>query len=281
MKFLKRNPDDAELGRYREGLASGASRDQLLLDLAGQSEEFLSKYRVKLGIITEDMTQETSFVQIWEKCRNYTITSMERAYAMYKAVEHVVKQEIPGDIVECGVWKGGSWMVAAYTLLLLRDTVRSIYLYDTFAGMKEPTVEDVRFDGTAAHPLWSQAREDQNRSRWWNYPLEEVRRNLLATGYPADNLVFVEGRVEETIPARVPEQIAALRLDTDWYESTLHELRHLYPRLAVGGVLIIDDYGWWTGSRKATEQYFQGNGIHVLLCRIDASGARMGVKTRP
>jgi O-methyltransferase len=277
-RLLKREPKEHELRRQRERFRAGGGRDEFLLELALRSEEFVRQFRVRQGIITEDMTGERVFAEIWGKCREYTITSMERAYAMYKAVEYIVRRQIPGDIVECGVWRGGSCMIAAYTLLHLGDTARKIYLYDTFAGMKEPGGEDIRFDGAEARPLWMASRDEQDRSRWWSCPREEVRRNLLSTGYPESRLVWVEGYVEETIPIQAPQQIALLRLDTDWYESTLHELRHLYPRLVSGGVLIIDDFGWWTGSRKAAEQYFEEQGIQVFLSRIDSSGARLAVK---
>jgi hypothetical protein len=101
---------------------------------------------------------------------------------------------------------------------------------------------------------------------------------MLSTGYPVEMLRFIAGRVEETIPARVPEQIAVLRLDTDWYNSTLHEMEYLFPQLSPGGVLIVDDYGWWRGSRQAVDEFFSRQESKMLLCRIDSDGARMGVK---
>jgi hypothetical protein len=107
---------------------------------------------------------------------------------------------------------------------------------------------------------------------WCYSSLDEVRSNMVRTGYPVDRMRFVKGKVEDSIPGQAPAQIALLRLDTDFYESTYHELRHLYPRLAPGGVLIIDDYGHWAGARKATDQYFAELGRPVLLQRIDYTG---------
>ena len=107
--------------------------------------------------------------------------------------------------------------------------------------------------------------------------LDEVTRNVLGTGYPADRVRFVEGLVEDTIPEQAPEEIAVLRLDTDWYESTRHQLVHLYPRLSSGGVLILDDYGCWLGARQAVDEYIEEHGLHLLLTRIDSSG-RLVVK---
>jgi len=112
---------------------------------------------------------------------------------------------------------------------------------------------------------------------WALAPLERVQQNMASTGYPAELVRYHKGKVEDTLPEAAPDGVALLRLDTDWYESTRHELVHLYPRLASGGVLIIDDYGFWRGSREATDEYLESVGWPVLLTRVDQSG-RIGVK---
>jgi O-methyltransferase len=201
----------------------------------------------------------------------FTMTSPERVFALRQSVHHIIRNKIPGDIVECGVWKGGSMMVIARTLLELGVTDRNLRLFDTFQGMSEPTTFDSSRDGEAASDLL--ATSDKETSWVWAYsPVEEVRRNVKGTGYPAERLEFVQGKVEDTLPANAPTQIALLRLDTDWYESTYHELVHLYPRLSAGGILIIDDYGHWEGARKAVDQYFEEQGLKPLLHRIDYTG---------
>jgi hypothetical protein len=98
-----------------------------------------------------------------------------------------------------------------------------------------------------------------------------------STGYPRDRITYVQGKVEETIPAVIPDKISILRLDTDWYASTRHELVELFPRLSIGGVLIIDDYGYWRGARLAVDEYFSQGAAQMLLHRIDYTG-RIGVK---
>jgi len=219
---------------------------------------------------------EPEFLELHALCSAYTMTSVERMLALYEAVRHVVRSGIPGDFVECGVWRGGSSMLAALVLDRLGDAERRLYLYDTFAGMPEPGELDVDVLGQSAHPHWqSEQRGDVNE--WCYSSLEEVRRNLRSTGFPAERVSLVEGRVEETIPATAPETIAVLRLDTDWYESTLHELKHLYPRLSPGGVLIVDDYGHWAGARAAVDQYFAELADPPLLNRVDYTG-RVGVR---
>jgi O-methyltransferase len=214
---------------------------------------------------------------VFEKCKPFTMTSIERMYALRKAVEYIVNSKLPGDIVECGVWKGGSAMLIAYTLLQMGESTRRIYLYDTFCGMVEPTKNDYLLsDGTTAR---SQMRKRGKKTfaNWCFSPLSEVRDNLFSTGYPENKLIFVKGKVEQSIPRTMPSRIALLRLDTDWYESTKHELVHLFPLLAEKGVLLIDDYGYWAGQTKAVEEYLATNKITILLNRID-SGGRIGIK---
>jgi hypothetical protein len=112
----------------------------------------------------------------------------------------------------------------------------------------------------------------------WHYvPVEEVRAAVLSTGYPAERVHMVEGKVEDTLPGAAPERIAVLRLDTDWYASTKHEMEQLYPRLSPGGVLILDDYGHYEGARQAVDEYFAEHGGRPLLSRVDYTG-RVGVK---
>ncbi|MFM7207145.1 MAG: TylF/MycF/NovP-related O-methyltransferase [Planctomycetaceae bacterium] len=207
-----------------------------------------------------------------------TMTSAERIAALVDAVRHVSRHAIPGDVVECGVWRGGSMMAAARTLLECGD-MRRLHLFDTFAGMPPPADVDRDRSGTRAADLLA-AADRETSSIWACSPLDDVRRNVLGTGYPAELVEFVVGRVEQTVPERAPETIAILRLDTDWYESTKHELVHLYPRLVVGGVLIIDDYGHWQGARRAVDEYLAETGVRLLLTRIDATG-RIGVKLDP
>lgn len=205
---------------------------------------------------------------IYEKVRPYTMTSRERIAAVVAATEYLVANDVAGAIVECGVWRGGSAMAALYALVAANQNDRDIYLYDTFAGMSEPGVND----GREEHELFARYKNAQGLSDWCLATLEDVKENVARCNYPLAKMNFVPGKVEETIPARMPEKIALLRLDTDWYESTLHELNHLYPRLAEGGILIIDDYGKWGGCRQAVDEYFEKHGPRPFLNRVDPAG---------
>ena len=212
-------------------------------------------------------------ISIIREVRPWTMTSVERIYALIQAVRYISANSISGAIVECGVWKGGSMAAIARTLLQMQDVTRDLYLFDTFEGMTPPSPKDVDYSGRQAAEV---LLEDPGY-RCADAPLEQVKEMLYASGYPNERFRFVKGRVEESIPASAPEKISLLRLDTDWYASTKHELVHLFPRLVRGGVLIIDDYGHWRGSRQACDEYFEQNRVPILLNRIDYTG-RIGLK---
>jgi O-methyltransferase len=220
---------------------------------------------------------EQNAINIIKTSQPYTMTSAERLYGLYKAMEYLSTNRIEGDIVECGVWKGGSSMCALLSAKLFNDTNRHSYLYDTYEGMSEPTEKDTNVYGDTAVVQLKSSRKQDQMSVWCYSPLEEVEQNIKSTGYPIGQVHFVKGKVEDTIPGNIPEKIALLRLDTDWYESTYHELTHLFPRLVKGGVIIIDDYGHWKGAREAVDQYFKENNIQMLLNRLDYTG-RIGIK---
>ncbi len=204
-----------------------------------------------------------------------TMTSLDRRASLLGAIDHVVRLAIAGDIVECGVWRGGSMMLAALALMARGDTSRDLWLYDTFEGMSEPGAEDRSASGeTAAAQL---ARTPRGEGVWCEAGLDDVQANLWSTGYPRERIHFVQGKVEDTIPGSLPSRIALLRLDTDWYESTRHELQHLYPLLSRYGALVIDDYGHWQGARQAVDEYFAAQDEPVYLHRVDYT-ARLVIK---
>jgi len=211
-------------------------------------------------------------VALFNSVRNYTMTTIERISALRVSVEYIVQHNIPGEIVECGVWRGGSMMTVAKTLQEIGDTSRRMRLYDTFKGMGPPAPED----GADVVEQWKQ-QTAQDHNKWCFAPLEDVRANLASTGYPSENILYIQGLVEETLQDSLPDQIAILRLDTDFYSSTLAELNQLYPRLSPGGVLIIDDYGHFAGARKAVDEYFSKTSKLPLLCRTDYT-ARICIK---
>jgi hypothetical protein len=214
--------------------------------------------------------------RILEAVERYTMTSPARVLAVCDAVRYLDRNRVRGAIVECGVWRGGAIMAAALTLAECGDTERELYLYDTFAGMTEPGEDDVDRRGRDAHGTWVRMGGRGDSSEWCVSTAAEVRANVESTGYPPARIHLVEGRVEDTMPATLPGSIALLRLDTDWYESTRHELEHLVPLIEPGGVLQIDDYGHWEGARRAVDEYLDRTGLPLLLARTDYTG-RMAV----
>jgi hypothetical protein len=176
-----------------------------------------------------------------------------------------VETKTRGDFAECGVWRGGSMMAIALALMYYSDSSRHLYLYDTFEGMSAPTDHDQDLDGQSAQSLFARF----GPGKWVRAPMEDVRVNILSTGYPEEKVHFVKGKVEETLPATLPDRLALLRLDTDWYESTKHELIHLFPLLESRGILIVDDYGHWKGARKAVDEYVTHHNLNLFLHRVD------------
>lgn len=244
------------------------------LDLLGY--ELAEKRR---ATFPPDIDPSTS--EIVKAVQPFTLTSPERIHALCEAVRYVVRADIPGAVAECGVWRGGSMLAVILTLQALARTDRPLYLYDTFEGMTRPTDRDVDFVGVSAAERFEAEGRPGGRGSlaWVNVSLDEVRDRLLATGYPSELLHFIPGPVEATLPEQAPPEISLLRLDTDWYESTRHELEHLFPLLVTGGVIIIDDYGHWQGARQAVDEYLANNQIPLLLNRIDYTG-RIGVVIR-
>jgi O-methyltransferase len=213
--------------------------------------------------------------KIIQLVRPFTMTSIDRLIALIGAVRYIVRCGIAGDIAECGVWRGGSMMAVALTLMAEKDMTRHLYLYDTFEGMSEPTTVDKSFDGTSAKLQLDWTK--RGRGAWCYCGLEEVKANLSSIGYPSDHLSFIKGKVEETIPQNIPRSLALLRLDTDWYESTKHELHYLFPLINERGMLILDDYGYWQGAKLAVDEYFATQQRRYFFHRIDFTG-RMIVK---
>jgi O-methyltransferase len=224
------------------------------------------------------MELQDSDQKIFRYVREHRLStsSDERLFATIMACRYVADRPVAGDFVECGVWRGGNSILAADVFRSLRAD-RSVWLFDTFAGMTEPTAADVNFRGESADAKFHLSRRADHND-WCYAPIEEVKANFARVGLLGARVKFVKGDVASTLSdaGNLPQTVAVLRLDTDWYESTKVELAALYPRLAPGGVLIIDDYGHWGGARKAVDEYFFGR-ERPFLQYIDQT-ARVGIK---
>ena len=237
------------------------------------------KKRIKkhlFGISRSESTPEATdeHLKIMDTCSKYTMTSRSRQWALIQSVEWIANNNIEGDIVECGVWKGGNLILCGLMLKSLNFN-RLIWGYDTFTGMSEPTEHDysvynrklASFSLIKSKWLKDQTAQGTND---WNYATKDEVANNFSNEVGAGNLKLISGKVEDTLLVKdnIPEKISILRLDTDWYESTKVELEVLFPRLEKAGVLIIDDYGHFAGSRKAVDEFFEQQGF-VWLHRVD------------
>jgi O-methyltransferase len=233
---------------------------------------FMTRCQPVSGDVPIDFNEADS--RLHDYVRRYTLTSAPRVKVLADAVRHLVDAQIPGAIVECGVWKGGSMMAVAYTLQHLKADDRKLYLFDVFEdAMPRATEVDVTRDGTRLKD-----KADAETAPYWNFATEsEVKSNMMSTGYPESFVRFVRGPLEQTLPDGAPEQCALIRLDTDLYGSTKHELESLYPRLVRGGVIIIDDYGSHQGVKKAVDEFNASLPKPLFFVRVDEAG-RVAVK---
>lgn len=202
------------------------------------------------------------FREIANRWLGTTLLSVERLWGLYEAVRGVVQGRVPGDIVECGTFKGGSAGFMLDTLVSLFATDQDVYLFDTFDGFPEG-LDELMIDG-----------QRFRRGDWITKSFRaEFDGNVARTKYPSDKIKICAGRVQDTIVKAAPSAIALLHLDTDYYEATIHQLNVLYPRLVRGGFIQIDDYGHFLGCRRATDEYIAKLGTEApALYRIDYTG---------
>jgi O-methyltransferase len=186
------------------------------------------------------------------------------------AVDYILRNNIEGVIVECGVDTGNFEHIWCNELMR-NNVVRDIYLYDTFGGLVKPTEYDYTYKDAKlyqmnkdeVYKMWESNIVSESINNWCYTPLEMVKNRLNSTGYPQSNLHYVVGDVMETLKDKstIPEKIAILRLDTDWYESSKYELEQMYDNVVTGGVIIFDDYYHWDGQRRATDDFFSSRNL--------------------
>ena len=270
LRILKRPPDETGFEFYLEQLKSKRITKTGLQNLLKNSREYLElQWPKKISQSCDQFEKQIiSFVS------PYTQTRPQSVLALISSVKYIVRNNIPGSIVECGVWKGGSMMAVAKILLYL-NTERELYLFDTFTGMTKPDEIDVTFSGNLRA-----IDEYKNNSQWFGMqfvPLEDVKNAMQITEYNMKKIHFVKGDVKNTLPEYAPASISLLRLDTDFYESTYNEISCLFPKLEKGGIIIIDDYDLFQGQRKAVDEYFEQNHVDMILHHT-GGGSRFGIK---
>ena len=204
-----------------------------------------------------------------------TMVGFERLVSTLLACKYVCTRGVDGHFVECGVWRGGNSIIAADVFSRLMPS-KQVYLFDTFAGMTEPTDIDRRISSEKPARQIFLAHQRETHNEWCYSSLEDVVANFDRRGL-THKAKFIKGDVLETLEheQNLPEKISVLKLDTDWYESTKRELEVLWSRLQEGGILIIDDYGYWKGVKSAVDEFF-GADRPYLHCVDDTS--RVAIK---
>ena len=193
------------------------------------------------------------------------------------AIKYILKNNIDGVIIECGV-ESGNFEHIWITELMKNNAVRDIYMYDTFGGLVAPTKYDYtckdailyKMNKDEVYNTWKNHIIDDKTNSWCYTPLENVQNRLHSTGYPTEKLHYIVGDVMNTLSNRagIPEKIAILRLDTDWYESSKFELEQMYDNVVSGGVIIFDDYYHWDGQRRATDDFFLSKNLNYIFVNM-------------
>jgi hypothetical protein len=226
-----------------------------------------------------ELTKEEAGIIDYVVGNGLTSASRARVASTIAACRYAVDRSLGFPFVECGTWRGGNAIAAAMTFDLYQAE-NEIWIYDTFAGMTAPGKRDRNAHSNEDVERKYRRRIDGANVDWCFASKADVIGNVERAGLEISRFRLIEGDVLSTLvlPENLPEAISVLRLDTDWYESTLQELRVLYPLLSNSGVLLIDDYGHWEGARAAVDEYFVSFPPRPLLSAVDYTG-RVGVKS--
>lgn len=226
-----------------------AERLRNVYDLRPQIEDNASRRRDNFPEITDP-----DFWELFDVAKPYSMLAVTGFYNLYQSMRYLARNNVPGELVECGALFGGACIFMALLRSSLGIPDRTIHVFDTFAGFPEGSVDRRRgifSKGPRYHSFYEAV-------------VANFERTCGTTG-----IEFHVGPVEQTLPAFEPRALALLRLDTDFYESTRIEFDRLYPALSSGGVLIIDDYGWYEGARRATDEFLGSCASVPLLIRVD------------
>ena len=221
--------------------------------------------------IAELSKKDNDYIDLVSK---FSMTPKIRIYNLLQALRHLKIKKIDGDYVECGVWKGGNVLLFKKFLENEDFSQRNIYAFDTFEGMTNPDENDFEINTNISATKLLKNDKKKETNVWGVCSLENVKKNISKYVNNLENIYFVKGPVEITLneAKNIPKKISLLRLDTDWYQSTKKELEVLYEKVSSGGVIIIDDYGHWGGSKKAVDNFFSDKYVWMhyvdYACRL-------------
>lgn len=219
---------------------------------------FVADTLTRMVVTAWDLVSPSEFSGLFRRVRSHTMCSNARLRGLYQGITYVVINNVIGDVVECGCARGGSAALMALTLKQL-EARRPLWLFDTFEGLPAPTSDDPDYE---IADLFTGSCLG---------PIEEVQQ-LFERLQVFEQVHLVKGLFQETLPRSDIRQIALLHIDGDWYESVKTCLDHLYDRVTPGGIIQLDDYGYWKGARKAVDEFLERRSIDVPLKRLDYSG---------
>jgi hypothetical protein len=204
-----------------------------------------------------------SIISIYDTIKDYTMCRPERFERFCQSI--LDTRDLSGVIIECGVWKGG--MICGAAKFAINNNIqRTYYAFDSYEGFPEPTDKDiVALTNQSALSLenWGMKKCPAKSET-----LKDVYACMALLNIPEDTIIPVKGWFNDTVIS-FDKDISILRLDGDWYESTKVCLEYLYPKVVSGGIIILDDYGYWKGCKQATDEYLQYNNIHAVLHKTD------------
>jgi O-methyltransferase len=235
-----------------------------LMDLLGPSTSRAVRQRDGSFVVEEVPEEERKRRLVgrdWP-ANGVTMIGQKRLNNLQQCVRRVLADQVPGDLIEAGTWRGGATILMRALLELDGDTDRKVWVADSFSGCPEPDPEIYPPDAGDRHHTYE----------FLVVPVEEVKRNFERYGFLDDRVRFVEGWFRDTLPKLENERWALVRIDGDLYESTWVALENLYPRLSPGGFVIVDDFGAVPGSKEAVEEFRAKNEIGEKLRRIDWTG---------
>lgn len=219
--------------------------------------------------IAEVSTKESA---ILNEIKDYTMTSIPSQWCLMQSINHVIRNNVEGSFVECGIFRGGN-IILMSKLLEEHKVEKKIFAFDTFQGMPLPEKIDFDLRGNSSIDKFTKLQNFESEgSQWCHCDIENVKNNIkkFNVNY-LQNVNFIKGKVEKTLLdfKNLPKKISLLRLDTDFYSSTKVELNILFPLLEKNGILIVDDYGHFMGAKKAVDEFFYEK--KVWFHRVDYS----------
>jgi hypothetical protein len=248
-------------------LAAASAGTDLYLDLLKRS------LTNTLFAVEPDTDQENEVRFVQGFIRHYinspavSMLPLARFDNLQACIVDVLMRGVPGDLIETGVWRGGATIFMRAVLKAYGVTDRTVWVADSFEGLPEPDAEK--------YPVEAKTHSGAVMKKAYNHfavSLQDVERNFRAYGMLDAQVKFLKGWFKDTLPTAPITRLALMRLDGDYYESTMDALTNLYDKLSVGGYAIVDDYGEdsWTYCRKAVEDFRAQRGITDPMCRVDS-----------